>query len=77
MDKINTVGMTREEFDALPVALDLPTACRALNLGRTTGYALAQAGEFPVRVLRVGKTYRVAKADLQRLLGFDEIRATA
>lgn len=64
--------MTQDELEALPVAFDLMVACRALDIGRTTGYGLAKAGLFPCRVLRVGKSYRVTKADLLRVLGVDQ-----
>ncbi|MFD9813694.1 integrase [Streptomyces sp. NPDC059080] len=62
--------MTREDLLALPVAFPLDVANRALDLGRTTGYALAKRGEYPVRVLRVGRLYRVTRCDLLRCLGF-------
>ncbi|MGW1280182.1 integrase [Streptomyces tsukubensis] len=62
-------GMSREELLALPVAVDLDTANRALTIGRSTGYTLAKQGEYPVKVLRLGNAYRVITADLHRLLG--------
>jgi hypothetical protein len=64
-------AMTRDELLSLPVAVDLPTAGRALGLGRTKSHELARAGTFPVAVLRVGVQYRVRTADLRRYLGFD------
>lgn len=64
-------GMTREELLALPVAVDLDTANKALTIGRSTGYALAKRGEYPVTVLKLGNAYRVVTADLHRLLGID------
>ncbi|HEX6579231.1 MAG TPA: hypothetical protein VF082_12775 [Jiangellaceae bacterium] len=63
--------MTADELEALPISFDLGTACRAIDIGRTAGYALAKRGEFPVRVLRVGKQYRVTKPDLLRYLGYE------
>jgi len=48
-----TRGMTREELLALPTAVDLDTANRALRIGRSTGYQLAKQGEYPVKVLRL------------------------
>lgn len=63
--------MTRAELLALPVTVDVPTAARALGLGRSTGYELARRGEFPCRVLRVGSSYRVPTADLMRVLGVE------
>ncbi|MEU3746997.1 MULTISPECIES: hypothetical protein [Streptomyces] len=62
-------GMTREELLALPVAVDLDTGNRALGLGRSKGYELAKRGEYPCKVLRLGKAYRVVTADLLSLLG--------
>jgi hypothetical protein len=61
--------MTRAELLALPVAVDLATAARALGLGRSTAYELARRREFPCRVLYVGSSYRVPTADLLRVLG--------
>jgi len=63
--------MTSTELLALPVTIDVPTAARALGLGRSTAYELARRGEFPCRVLRVGSSYRVPTADLMRVLGID------
>lgn len=47
-------GLTREELLALPAAVDLETANRALSLSRTTGYDLAKRGRYPCTVLRLG-----------------------
>jgi hypothetical protein len=62
-------AMTRAELLALPVVVDLVTAARALGIGRTRAFELARRGEFPVKVLRVGATYRVPTAPLLQLLG--------
>ncbi|SFC61458.1 hypothetical protein [Streptomyces aidingensis] len=64
-------ALSREELLALPAAIDLDTANRALSVGRSTGYSLAKRGEYPVKVLRLGKAYRVVTADLLRLLGLE------
>lgn len=72
----NVKGMTAAELMALPVSFDLDTANRALALGRTTGYALAKNGEYPVRVLRLGRQYRVTRYDLLRFLGFQSQEPT-
>jgi len=47
--------MTIAELQALGVSTDVPTACRALGIGASTGYAMAARNRFPVPVLRVGK----------------------
>ncbi|WP_441245205.1 hypothetical protein [Kitasatospora sp. McL0602] len=64
-------GMTADELLALPVAIDLDTANRALCIGRSTGYGLAKAGQYPVTVLRLGNAYRVVTSDLLKLLGVE------
>ncbi len=61
-------ALTRDELLALPAAVDLTTAGRALGLGRTKTYELAQQGEFPVQLLRIGTAYRVVTAELLELL---------
>ncbi|WP_370066218.1 hypothetical protein [Streptacidiphilus sp. MAP5-3] len=63
--------MTRVELLALPAAVSLETANRAIGLGRSKGYDLARRDAYPCRVLRLGKTYRVITADLLRLLGVE------
>ena len=67
-------GMTREELLALPVAVDLDTANRALTIGRSTGYALAKRDQYPVTVLKLGNAYRVVTEELHQLLGIDQAR---
>lgn len=62
-------SMTAEEALALPAVVDLDTANKVLAIGRSTGYGLAKRGEYPVKVLRLGASYRVVTADLLRLLG--------
>jgi hypothetical protein len=62
---------TCAELLALPVVVDLPTAARALGLGRSTAYELARRGAFPCPVLRVGSSYRVPTAGLLRVLGIE------
>ncbi|WP_405769627.1 hypothetical protein [Streptomyces sp. NBC_01538] len=62
-------GMTRAELLTLPAAVDLDTGNRALGLGRSKGYELAKRGQYPCKVLRLGKAYRVVTADLLNLLG--------
>jgi predicted DNA-binding transcriptional regulator AlpA len=70
-------GMSHAEMLALPVAVDLPTAARALNLGRTRAYDLAKRGEFPVPLLRLGVQYRARRADLLALLGIEQPAAAS
>lgn len=64
--------MKQAEIDALGVSCDLRTAAKALGVSKSTAYALAQKGEFPVRVVRIGSRYVVPTADLRALLGMGE-----
>lgn len=60
---------TLENIRNLPPVLDLAEAARLLRIGRTSAYAMAKCGQFPVPVLRAGKLYRVPTAGLLELLG--------
>lgn len=64
-------GLTREKLLALPAAVDLKTANRALSLSRTTGYDLTKRGRYPCVILRFGNAYRVVAAELLKLLHID------
>lgn len=64
-------GMTRDQVKALPVMIDVVVAARSLGIGRSRAYEMARTGEFPLRVLKLGRRYRVVTADLHRLLGID------
>ncbi|ORI15796.1 DNA-binding protein [Rhodococcus sp. 1168] len=52
-----------------------PTAGNAVGASRSTTYALAQRGEFPAKVLRLGSSYRVVTADLLALLRIENTAA--
>jgi predicted DNA-binding transcriptional regulator AlpA len=47
---------------------DLPVAGARLGISRNHSYELARKGEFPVRVLKLGRRYVVVKAELDALL---------
>ncbi|MBB0969752.1 DNA-binding protein [Dietzia aerolata] len=67
--------MTPEEIDALGVSTDLQTACRAIGISKSSGYAAAKAGTFPCRVVRIGSRYVVPTAGLRELLGMTDVAA--
>ncbi|MBP5862816.1 helix-turn-helix domain-containing protein [Streptomyces scabiei] len=60
--------LTRSDLLSLPAAVDVETAARAFGIGRTTAYTLAKTGQFPCKVLRAGKAYRVITEDMLRVL---------
>ncbi|MDP9395578.1 MAG: hypothetical protein M3Q27_15575 [Actinomycetota bacterium] len=49
----------------------LPLANQALSISRAHGYALARRGEYPMRLLKLGSSYRVVTSELKALLGID------
>ena len=61
--------MTRAELATLPPVLDVPTAAKVLNVGRTAAYELIRTGEWPTPVFRLGKLIRIPTAPLLELLG--------
>ena len=60
---------TIEAVRALGLTTDVETAGAILGIGRSKAYALARRGEFPVRVLRVGRNYVVPVPAILELLG--------
>lgn len=64
--------MQKDELLALPVTVDLKTAGRAFGLGRTRAYELARAGEFPCRVIPVGRKFKVPRSALLEALGIKD-----
>jgi len=53
------------------VSTDLRTAARALGIGDSTAYLLAQQDRFPTRVLRLGNRYVIPTSELLALLGIE------
>ncbi|GIJ09168.1 hypothetical protein Van01_23820 [Micromonospora andamanensis] len=60
---------TIEAVRALGLTTDVETAGAILGIGRSKAYALAKRGQFPVRVLRVGRNYVVPVPAILELLG--------
>lgn len=54
---------------SLGLTTDVETAGSILGIGRSKAYALAKAGQFPVKVIRVGRSYVVPVPALLELLG--------
>lgn len=60
---------TVEDVQALGLTTDLETAASILGIGRTKAYELAGDNQFPVRVIRSGRSYRVAVPTILTFLG--------
>jgi predicted DNA-binding transcriptional regulator AlpA len=63
--------LTTDEVMALPVSVQLETACQALGISLATGYRLVVASAFPCPVVKAGRAIRVPKTGLLRVLGLD------
>lgn len=64
-----TRDLTVRDLLDLPAVVDVETASRALGISRSHGYNLARTGDFPCRVIRAGRSFRVPTTELRRLLG--------
>ncbi|RUL89983.1 DNA-binding protein [Verrucosispora sp. FIM060022] len=62
---------TIEEVRELGLTTDVETAAAILGIGRTKAYALARTGEFPVRLLRVGRRYVVPVQAILNILAVE------
>ena len=59
---------TLAEIRMWPATVDIAAAARALGVSRSHAYALVDRGEFPARVLSVGRRLRVVTASLIAVL---------
>jgi excisionase family DNA binding protein len=59
---------TAQAVHELGLTTDVETAAQILGIGRTKAYELAQRGDFPATVVRVGRRYKVSVPALLRLL---------
>lgn len=62
---------TLDEIRAWGATTDIVNAGIVFGIGRNKSYELARSGEFPVRVIRIGKTYRVVVGELVAFLEGD------
>jgi hypothetical protein len=62
---------TIDAVRGLGATVDVETAGAILGIGRSKSYELAKAGEFPVRIIRIGRRYLVPTPAILNLLGID------
>ncbi|MFJ1653663.1 helix-turn-helix domain-containing protein [Streptomyces sp. NPDC088337] len=67
--------LSMDQVRALPAMPTAREAFAALNIGSTLGYELISQGEFPIEVVKVGRAFRVRKAELLAFLGLSETAA--
>jgi excisionase family DNA binding protein len=66
-----TTASGTDEIWQLPAALTVPEAARLLGIGRSSAYQAVKTSTWPTRVVRVGRSIRIPKADVLRLLGME------
>jgi hypothetical protein len=57
---------------SLGLTTDVETAGAIFGIGRTKAYELAKAGEFPAKILRVGRRYVVPVPAMLKLLNGEQ-----
>ena len=65
------ISPTLAQIREWPATVSVAEAAAALGVSPSTAYEWIRSGEFPVRVISVGRCRRVVTADLVRLLGDD------
>lgn len=66
-------ALSRSELLALPPTVPLwPTAAAVVGVGRSTAYEMARTGEWPTRLLRLGRLIKVPTSELLALVGVDQ-----
>lgn len=65
---------TADEVRHLPAALTVIQAARLLRIGRSSAYQAVQAGTWPTRIIRVGRSIRIPAAEVLALLGLPDSR---
>lgn len=65
--------MFTDDVRALPVVVDLTTAGKVFGLGRDLSVLLAESGEFPTPVLRLGRRRVVTRAAILAALGIPDL----
>ena len=64
-------SVTRADLGRLPAVLTVTQAAGLLGIGRSHAYEAVQTGEWPTRVIRIGRCIRIPAAEVLRLLGAD------
>ena len=62
---------TEQAVRALGMTTDVEIAGEILGIGRTKAYEMAKNGNFPVKILRIGRRYKVSVPALLKLLDVD------
>jgi hypothetical protein len=66
---VTAKGLTLAQVRRLPATVDVPTAARALGIGKSTLYEAIKLGSSPVKTITVQRRVVVLTSDLLRVLG--------
>ncbi|WP_019634769.1 helix-turn-helix domain-containing protein [Actinomadura atramentaria] len=69
---MTSAPLTFAEVFALPLAVSMRTAARALDIHVQTAYRMVREDRFPCEVIRAGRKYRVPTLALMNVLGIEE-----
>lgn len=58
--------MEEVNYEKLPLAIRVEDMMELLSVGRNTAYALLHSGK--IRYVKIGKTYRIPKSELEAYL---------
>jgi len=61
-------SMARTDPGHLPAVLTVGQAAELLGIGRSHAYETVKSGEWPTRVIRIGRCIRIPAAEVLRLL---------
>ena len=64
-------GWTVDRVRRLGLTTDVETAGAVMGIGRSKAYELAKAGQFPVKVLRIGRRYLVSVPAILKMFDVD------
>jgi excisionase family DNA binding protein len=62
-------SVLEDEIRRLPPALTVEQAAGLLRIGRSKAYDAVRTGDWPTRVVRVGRCIRIPTVEVLRLLG--------
>lgn len=63
---------TEKKVKALGFSCDIETAAQIVGISRTTAYRMVKRGDFPAKVNRLGRIYRVSVPSLIAYLNGDQ-----
>ncbi len=70
---IATKRLTEEQIRSFPPSAKFADTCAAFEISLSLGYDLVARGEFPCTVLKLGRTFKVPRAEILKVLGIEPL----